>query len=538
MVLYFSDVNATILQVLLEYMYTGQLFVSDLTRTAISEAATYLQIYPVLDLLKEAAKDDFPTNEQHGNPEGKGYTEMSDQGAATGYDSENTIVDESELLATFSTLAEEEQEIAKSSNKKTQKAKSSKKVTKDLQGDKTFTAIKFIKVEKDLDYDDYENDSLIVKRKKRKDTDDLDSDFDPGLEKEKHVNKKSKDKSRRSKSQVSETDSGPKTRSGNKAAKIDTKEKSKPKRKSKHRNENEEPMSVPKVRIKTEKVKVGKENKVKNKKGLQVKQNGPIKLVVKGKTAVKIKQEKREGAQSMSSPKREKKVLKVFKPLNKNYSCAHCKRKFAGHVFLRKHLLVRHKQSFNEDWEFSRYLIKFYSGISKYVENCTVDIRGHKNKYKCTKCKKVYNKYSSYCLHFQRDHMTKNPNFGGKYKFFLISRKLKRLEIFLRRVLEAKSKRHLKQKLKARMKKREPKVKTAECEHCNKKFVNQMTLRAHQKHMHGIQVPSKKYNKRDLKRVSTELKLFPCPLCELERYMISQNVLQKHLKVSAVKSLP
>ena len=537
------DVNATTLQVLLEYMYTGQLFVSELTRNAISEAATYLQIYPVLDLLKEVAVDNFATSKKDGDRGGKEYKELSDTDMGTGYDSENTIVDDSEILASFSTLGEEGSKVTKADNKKLKKGKEVKesgRAAKELQGGvETYTAIK---VERDLGYNEfyeYENDSQIVQAKTWKNADNLDSDFEPDYENEKQRDKKLNTNSKKRKKQVSKTESGPKIKTSNKEVKSDLAEKTKPspKKKSKTRDENKEPLTVPKIKIKTEKAKIGKEDKLNDKKKrvLQVKKDGPVKIVVKGNKTVKIKQEKVEGDLSKSCPKKQKRVWKVVKPLNKGkHSCTHCKRKFPGHVFLRKHLLACHKQSFNEDWEFSRYLIKFYSGIRKYIENCIVDIRGQKNKYRCTKCKKLFKKYSLFCLHFQRVHMTKNPNFGGKYKFFLLSRKLKHLENFLRKVLEAKNKKDFKKKLKAKLKKREPKIKTEECEYCNKMFVNQGTLRAHQRHMHGSMVPPTRNKKLGVSGV----RLFQCSMCEVEKYMVSQNSLQKHLKVSHYENTP
>ena len=519
-------------------MYTGQLFVSDLTRNAIFEAATYLQIYTVLDLLKETAKDDFTTDRQHGSAGAKVYTEMSDQDTATGYDSENTIVDDAELLATFNTIAEEENEFTKGRNRHPQKATKRSRKSRDWVEDETYTAIK---VEKDIDYDDYENDRQTVNKNSEKVIADTDPDFEPYLDNQKHM-KQSKDRSkRRSKGRLFKPDSEPSGSSGKKRSKSDLKEKTKSKRKSKNRNENEEP--IPKIRIKSEKVKSGKVNetarsKSKNKRVLQVKEDGPVKIVVKGNSLVKIKQEKGVETPAKSSPKKQRKVRKVFKPSKKDKcACTHCRKKFPGYVFLRKHLLVRHKQSFSDDWEFSRYLIKFYSGISKYVENCTVDIRGHKNKYRCTKCKKTYKKYCLFCLHFQRDHMKKNPNFRGKFNFFIISRKLKRLENFLCGILEAKSQSELKEKVKLNIKDKVKKVKTAQCNYCYKMFVNDQTLRAHQKKMHGIQ-PSRKYLVlREEKRSRGESKWFECALCQCEKYMVSQYALQKHLRVSGGKEL-
>lgn len=529
----FSDVRADILQVLLEFMYTGQLFVSDLTRSAVSEAATYLQIYPVIDLLKEIADENLTPN-----AEDKPITEIPQ--TTTGYDSENTIVDDNELLATFNTSEEEKRKHGKGRKKHPRKQRvTARRLRKSKYSTKeTYTAIKvekdddaFEKIEKGgknqnvtaAENEPDNNPDTVNKKQFKKSYEmprtrqkglSLKSGFEPST---KMVLRNSKVENKKSKSELKE---GLRQKS---------------KRKSKPKYEVEE--TVKKIKIKREKLKaVADKMTVKDKKLAKSKEKTPVKVKDKRKKSV-IVMEENEPDTAIQSQSKSVKTRKVYKPSKQDRCvCEYCKETFPGFVFLRKHLLVCHKHGFVHDWEFSRYLIKFYSGIIRNVGNCTVDNKSNKHKYRCTECMNTFSKYSLYCLHFQRRHMKKNLKLHGK--FFIISQKLKHLENFLSGILQARHKKDVKlksaPKLQNEMKVK--KVKTAECSHCNKRFVNDLTLRVHQKKMHGIE-PVRKYRigVKDEKKNREATKLFPCALCETEKFMVSQYALQKHLRVSMQK---
>ena len=472
---------------------------SRLTRDEISKAATYLQIYPVIDLLKETAPDkDFAAT--FGDCT-KNIEDLGDH--SNDYDSENTIVDDTELIAAFNTMNEESPE-AKDRQKHPRKQSVTARFRKSRDsGDLHFTTIKQENL--DDDYERVKKNNLDVRLNK-------DPDFDIESEKTKSVKKSQNTAKEKRKSQPTNLEKTEKlqplkvypkslpkielriTRSRSSKLSL-SKEKSKSKKKSKSKPRVQKP--VKKIKIKKEKI---KEQEMK-------------------KTVIK--------------------PHKIYKPYKKGKCvCTHCKRKFPAYVVLRKHLLVFHKQKFVDEWEFSRYLIKYYSGSSKYIESCSVDISGHKNIYKCSKCKKSFDKYSLHCLHFKRHHMMKRIKLHGQ--FFIISKKLKRLENLLQGIiqksnLKIKTESQVKGKSAGSFQDRPKKLKTAECSICNKMFVNELTLKVHQRKMHGIE-PKRKYRVGVAaeKKARESTKLFQCADCE--KYMVSQYALQKHLKVRPIQN--
>ena len=506
-------------------MYTGQLFVSQLTRDAVWQAATYLQIYPVIDLLKETAVEEEQPKDSASPLKHEDHIPAvvaSLQEKTNDYDSDNTIVDDNDIAATFNNLNEVDSNAEKGRKKHPRKQKvTAKRLGKSPNEKIDYTAIKEEKL--DEGYEKMPKSSKTSQGPVNKE--------EPESEIQKEMEKSQGTTKSRRKNTPSKSESEPLTRLVLRSSKRLAKKKSKSKGRSRSRKRSKKKYDfqepVLKLKVKTEKVKVEEPNKVtmKNKKVLKIK-DGDIQPTKRRKRLVTVK---KENVSQKTVPKQRK----VVKPcMKKKCVCRHCDKKFPGFIFLRRHLLNHHKEKFVDDWQFSRYLIRFYSGISKYIENCTVDISGHKNKYKCTKCKRAFTKYSLHCLHFKRHHMMSRHRLRGK--FFTISRKLKSLENLLKRILQKSTKLEPDQTLKTTGSfedSRPKKIKTVECSHCHKKFVSELTLKVHQKKMHGVEPPRKYRVSVAAERKAREsTKLYQCPECE--KYMVSQYALQKHLKVS------
>ena len=501
-------------------MYTGQLFVSELTRDEVSQAATYLQIYPIIDLLKETSPDKEFENIEKPSSKPANYSKSIEELSGNNeYDSDNTIVDDTDLIAAFNSISKENLESRDRRKHPRKQSLTAIRKSGDLDVS-DFTAIKQEKF--DHEYE----------RSKKVDEVDVethlevDPDYIPEPETKSKTVKKSQNNSKAKRKSVStnaEKDALPK------AAKI---HQSKPEKKAQPKVASK---PMPKIQLKKTRGK-GSIKKSVTKSKSQEKLKSKVTLPAPIPRPVKKTTVKKEKISEDAKGKTVTKPRKVYKP-NKDGKCVckFCNKKFPAFVFLRKHLLIRHKEKFADEWGFSRYLLKHYSGSSKYIESCSVDISGKKNVYKCSKCKRTFNRYSLHRLHFKRDHLMKKVKVHGQ--FSIISKRLKKLENLLQGILQ---KSNLKIKTES-TEGSEPvfgtkpkKIKTAECDICNKMFVNEFTLKIHRKNMHGIE-PERKYRTgvAEERRARESTKLFQCADCE--KYMTSQYSLQKHIKVCHVR---